>query len=213
MKIKLFGSALIALALVFLTAVPFGGATEVTSVGKFFDFGKKIVENKNKTENIGTINGVKINPKDVYDQQAFLEIINGEQPVIAKQKAIEQVVEDTLLFNEAQKRNLVITLDEAKAFAKTQREMLEKNRQSSNPEEVKNAEEVSKMIAKLIQGLKITEEEYWNQYVLQGYLKYNSIAKLRAEITKDAKTDKDAQDTWKNFVSELKKSAKIELNK
>ncbi|MBG9941353.1 hypothetical protein ABD77_04820 [Brevibacillus formosus] len=43
-------------------------------------------------------------------------------------------------------------------------------------------EEIQKAIDGLIQGLGISEEEYWTDYVVKGYMKQNTISRLRSEV-------------------------------
>ncbi|MED1960278.1 hypothetical protein P4V52_26525 [Brevibacillus formosus] len=38
-------------------------------------------------------------------------------------------------------------------------------------------EEIQKAIDGLIQGLGISEEEYWTDYVVKGYMKQNTISR------------------------------------
>lgn len=121
----------------------------------------------------------------------------------AKKEAVNKIIEDTLLYNEAKKRKLTISKDEAVAFAKLQKEQLDK---------VENSDEVKKAIKNLIKGLGITEEEYWDNYVVEGYMKYNSIGKLRAEILKDVHDINEQEKKWAAYIKSLKQSSKIEIN-
>lgn len=199
---------LISISIIILSIVSIGLTEVALGESPFRELGKKIAVNTENNQSVQTgvvpkkVNGESINPKDISDYQAYLEEVQGQKSDVAKQNAIDKVIEDTILYNEAKKRNLVISIEEAKAFSQSQRNII-------NNDQTQNSQEVKLMISNLIEGLGITEEQYWNEYAVKGYLKYNSIGKLKAQITKNAKNDAEQDQAWNDYVTGLKKSATI----
>ncbi|UIO45480.1 hypothetical protein LOY85_04275 [Brevibacillus brevis] len=56
-----------------------------------------------------------------------------------------------------------------------------------------------KEINGLIQGLGISEEEYWTDYVVKGYMKQNSISKLRSEVLEGIEDQDKRNEFWENL--------------
>ncbi|GED34965.1 SurA N-terminal domain-containing protein [Brevibacillus centrosporus] len=196
MKKKLIAAGIITTLILSVSIASFA------SEDPFFTFGQSI-SSKETNEHVGTVNNEEIDPKEVRNYQNYLEHVEKMQSKQARKEAINKIVEDTLLYNQAKKSNLMISKKEAIDFAKTQREQLEK---------AENADEVKKSINNLIAGLGISEEQYWDSYVVEGYMKYNSIGKLRAEILKDVEDVNEQGKVWADFIKGLKQSAKIELD-
>ncbi|GEC93267.1 hypothetical protein [Brevibacillus brevis] len=90
----------------------------------------------------------------------------------------------------------------AREFAKKQREEIDKS---------SNAEEIQKAIDGLIQGLGISEEEYWTDYVVEGYMKQNTISKLRSEVLEGIEDQTNRNEAWEEFVKTLTKTSSIDL--
>ncbi|EJL25572.1 hypothetical protein [Brevibacillus sp. BC25] len=97
---------------------------------------------------------------------------------------------------------MTVSEDEARECAKKQREELDKS---------SNAEEIQKAIYDLIQGLGISEEEYWTDYVVKGYMKQNTISKLRSEVLEGIEDQAKRNEAWEEFVKTLTKSYSIDL--
>lgn len=195
---KLVGLGLMTIAI--LSSAIVGFASEDNS---FYKFGQSIsAYDKEVQKSPGLANDEVINAKEVHALQMFYEHIENKDSQAARKEAIKQVVEDTILLQEAEKRNLTVSEDEAREFAKKQREELGKS---------SNAEEIQKAIDGLIQGLGISEEEQWTDYVVKGYMKQNTISKLRSEVLEGIEDQAKRNETWEEFVKTLTKSSSIDL--
>ncbi|MGK5510377.1 hypothetical protein [Brevibacillus formosus] len=70
---------------------------------------------------------------------------------------------------------------------------------------------LEKTIDGLIQGLGISEEEYWTDYVVKGYMKQNTISKFRSEVLEGIEDQAKRNEAWEEFVKTLTKSSSIDL--
>lgn len=201
---KVIGLVLLAF---FLACVAFGSAKVFSLPGREFLIGQKLRENKNlsnKDQIIMVVNGVEVTKKDFEDQRALLSFTLEAVPDnVVRDKIIEKIV----LFEEAKKRGLIVSLEEAKQYA----QKMKKESISSyvdNPELVKN----------YIQGQGLTIDEFFDTIAPPLYQKALSIGKLRAQVYDEVAKNLDPnitieqkmaaqKDAFDNLTKELKDKA------
>ncbi|MDI6619716.1 MAG: hypothetical protein QME45_13865 [Clostridiales bacterium] len=128
-------------------------------------------------------------------------------------QALDIIIERSLLFQEAQRQGIAMTLSEAKEYARGQRNILEEN----------NSKETKKSIMDLIKRLNITYNRYWSDYAPKGYMKAVSESRMKEKfmdeilrgITEkypswgDKQIEDEAKTAYNKKISELKKQYKV----
>lgn len=158
------------------------------------------LRNHGKTsKRIGDTNIKDMNPSSenldtlkVKEYASYLENAFNMNPEKAKIEALEIAIFNVAMNNKGKELNIFVSDDEAVLKAKEQRKLL----QDPNND---GAKEALQYIQSLIEGLGITEEEYWNEYVINGYKDSILVEKLYANITKDSK---DMDSAWLQFVDQ-----------
>lgn len=128
-------------------------------------------------------------------------------------QALDIIIERSLLFQEAQRQGIAMTLSEAKEYARGQRNILEEN----------NSKETKKSIMDLTKRLNITYNRYWSDYAPKGYMKAVSESRMKEKfmdeilrgITEkypswgDKQIEDEAKTAYNKKISELKKQYKV----
>ncbi|HBM79368.1 MAG TPA: hypothetical protein DD426_00785 [Clostridiaceae bacterium] len=128
-------------------------------------------------------------------------------------QALDIIIERSLLFQEAQRQGIAMTLSEAKEYARDQRNILEEN----------NSKETKKSIMDLTKRLNITYNRYWSDYAPKGYMKAVSESRMKEKfmdeilrgITEkypswgDKQIEDEAKTAYNKKISELKKQYKV----
>lgn len=108
----------------------------------------------------------------------------------AKKEAFEQVLEETVLFEKATSEKLLGTKEEALRMSNEVRNFL-KNETEENKEVVQSVNEI-------IKGLDITEDQYFNEFLIDRYITTISIEKLYEKVTDDY--EEEVKNTvWEEF--------------
>lgn len=157
---------------------------------------------------------VKINNK-VFSNKEFdqfkesrnvIELNNGKQ-LLSDEQIKNEFIQNALLEEEAEKQNIVVTKNEAEAFAKQMRQVLQ---QSSD-------EYAKQLLQDYLSALGISEEEYWSQYAVPAYEKALKIGKLKAKFFEEQKakdknaTFDDLNTAWEKYQQNLAHKAKVEF--
>ncbi|ADI00466.1 hypothetical protein [Salisediminibacterium selenitireducens] len=132
---------------------------------------------------------------------------NGMNKSEANQMALEIQLEKAAIFNEAKSRGLSVSKSEAQQAAMTERELL-LNGKSANSEEMKAK------VNSFIEGLGISEAEYWEDYVVEAKKNVLLEQKLlehefnRIELSKDnfKKIQKFLDEITVSYINEQKQS-------
>jgi hypothetical protein len=132
-----------------------------------------------------------VDGKNITQQQINMARIGS---TFSEKEMLEKVINDELLLKKAKDLNISVSDEDAKAEAKKQRDMFE---EALNKADNKDLAKVT--IDDFIKKLGITEEEYWNSYVIQGYKSALTIGKTREKLGAD--TEK--------ALKELRAKAKI----
>ncbi|MGD9679354.1 MAG: hypothetical protein AB7V16_13515 [Vulcanibacillus sp.] len=174
----------------------------------FFEMGKQFSGNESNTnseELSSSLKKLNINRYNALIVQ-FTKI-DGLKIEDAKERAMEGLILEVALTQAALNRGIVVTDDEAKKTAQEFRNLLE------NPTEDTfgiNNEAVNKFI----EGLGITEEEYWNEFAIDGYKQQLLQFKLRNDVINGI-DPKNAEKVWEDFmentINEYKKHHNIEI--
>lgn len=123
----------------------------------------------------------------------------------AKRQAYNQVIEETALFQKSKELGLLATRAEAKILSDEARIFLK-----DEPEKNK---EIIQIKNDILKGLEITEDEYFNEFLVDRYVVDLSIENLYEYVTKVAE-DEVKEKLWtefktseaNNFVSENKEN-------
>lgn len=140
----------------------------------------------------------------VKDIQSFKQ---NRSDNITDREALDILVERDLLFQEAEKQGLALSLQEAKEYAKEQREIIESSGQDGK-----------KVIDDIISKLGVSYEKYWDEEAPKGYMRAisqsnmkNSIRdEIRDEIQKnhpdlsDEEVQKIFDEMYREKIEELK---------
>lgn len=145
------------------------------SIGSSSDYqwGQKFKElfSNNNAETVMLINGEPVTQKQLKSKMCFLEA----QQLDASEEAARQIlIKQIVLWQEAERRGLTVSLKEAESFAETMKKDL-----LDNPE-IPGAKETLDFIASTGQTL----DEYF-QEAIPDYQKALMIAKLRSEIARE----------------------------
>lgn len=130
---------------------------------------KVIIKDNSKV--LATVNGKSITQLNVD--------IARKTSTFSEKEMIEKIIDDELLLTMADKLKVNASDDEAESEMKKQRSLIEK---------ADNKSEIKETINDIIKQLGITEEEYWNSYVIGGYKRALIIGKVRKKL--GAETDK-----------------------
>ncbi|MFJ6211159.1 hypothetical protein [Lysinibacillus sp. NPDC092081] len=113
----------------------------------------------------------------------------------AKKLAFEKVIEEKALFEKAKSENLLASEVEAKKLSDEVRNLL-----VSEPEENK---EVINNVNDVIKGLGITEDEYYNDFLVDNYITSISIDNLYNKVT-EGYNDEEKESVWNEFKTSEK---------
>ncbi|SHH34416.1 hypothetical protein SAMN02745221_02180 [Thermosyntropha lipolytica DSM 11003] len=179
---------------------------KLAAVSDFFQLGKKIAYEKNKKENeqiILLVNGDPITRKDFNIQKILLEA-GGQKAT--DEDIINKLIEIQVLYQEAEKRNLVPELKEAEKFAHQQKQMLTADPKPENAD----------LILEYIKGQGLTVDEFFEQNI-KGYQKGLALANLRQAVEKEQEKKSGEQidaaareQNWNDFKQKLIQQAKVE---
>lgn len=151
-----------------------------------------------------------LNKNEYLTMVKYYESIVKEPSNKAKESAKTQIIEEAAIIEMAKELNIAPTPESILERVKQERvnfenadTTLEENQQSLL------------MVEDLIKGLELTEEQYWNEYVPQGYVVIMSEENLFDYVTKDIpdleEKKKEWQDYKKNIIVEYKKQFKSDI--
>jgi hypothetical protein len=114
--------------------------------------------------------------------------------IFTEEQMLEKLIDDELILLKAKELKVTVTDKEAKAEAKKQKDLYE-----NTLKKVNNKNELKAAMDDFIKKLGITEEEYWNSYVVQGCKTALIAAKTKEKLGADVE----------NTLKELRTKAKI----
>ncbi|ERI93901.1 hypothetical protein HMPREF1982_01336 [Clostridiales bacterium oral taxon 876 str. F0540] len=147
---------------------------------------QKMATIKDTSKVLATVEG-----KNITQQMVDMARTNS---TFTEKQMIEKLLDDELILLKAKELKITVTDKEAKAEAKKQRNLYEDTLQKAD-----NKDEVKATMDDFIKKLGITEEEYWNSYVVQAYKNALILGKTREKLGTD--TEKT--------LKELRAKAKI----
>ncbi len=121
---------------------------------------------------VAMLNGEPITREDIIRQKVLMDSTPGISEATRAQ-ALEVIVRNKVIFEEAKRRGLAMSLDEARAIVSTQRQMYD---QGTLPERDK--------VTKLIKGFNVDPALYWEEIAPQQYAMMTSIMKWYQDIAK-----------------------------
>jgi hypothetical protein len=171
-------------------------------------FGDSELPNQNSKTQI--IDNQKYEISKYFKQHVIQNKMNLEQ---AKKAAFEEVLVETALIEKGEELGIKATLEEAKQTSKEMRQRFE------NAEEGDPAVEANKQ---MIKGLGLSEDEYWNEYLIKNYIDLITIENVREHVIgelenekKVIKTDENAKAydekvkvKWETYVNDTVKEFK-----
>lgn len=122
---------------------------------------------------------------DLIDESKYIEQYYFKKHLVsanltddeAKEEAFNQILEETALFEVAKKENELATKEDALKMSNEVREIF-KNETEENKEVIQNVKDV-------IKGSNMTEDQYFNEFLVNEYIIIISIENLFGKITKD----------------------------
>lgn len=144
---------------------------------------KDVVTLKDNSKVLATVEG-----KNITQQQVDIII---KTSFLSEKEIIEKLIDNELLLTKSKELKIRVTDDEAKAEVQRNRELIEK---------ADNKEEAKALIADIIKLLEITEQEYWETYVVQAYKSTLIIGKTKQKLGNDIE----------ETLEQLREKAKIE---
>lgn len=181
-RIKSIISLLVVAGLLTVGGVFASAASEENDVNKissyYYGIGKKIKdikEDKDKEVVIATINGDPV-PKKLFESkklfltEAYMQV---GKSVPSDEHILNEIAKEKLMYEEAQKRGLVVSDDKVKQMMNEVKEKTYKTKDEKRLAPHK----------KINEGLGIKEDEYWNdKETFEAYKRMLSVAKLRVQI-------------------------------
>ncbi|MDK2800128.1 MAG: hypothetical protein PWP27_1952 [Clostridiales bacterium] len=194
-----------------VSSMAIGAAVNIST--KKFDkdsavkFGKtmKNYNEKKDSKVVAKVNDIKIYEKDIQKRRDINKISKKTQ---TDKEIILDIARTQLLLNEAKNRGIDVSEDEARTYAKKEKEMIYKN------------PETKETLIAYINALGLTEDEYWNNYTIKEIQKMLTISALNRQIADEILAGSDIPINEKakkqreiidNFKSEIVKNAKIEI--
>ncbi|NPV29525.1 MAG: hypothetical protein HPY58_07700 [Firmicutes bacterium] len=165
---KIVGLGLLAFILV---GVAFGSSKLFSFPRPEFLVGQKLRENESipdKDKIVMVVNGMPVTKKDFENQRALLSF---ERESVSDDEVREKIIEKTVLYEEAKKRGLTVSLEEAKQFS-------QRMKKEAFGSDVENPE----LIKNYIEGQGLTIDEFFDKVAPPLYQQALSIGKLRAQI-------------------------------
>lgn len=192
-------------------AVAASGTSKWENLG--FSF-KDIYNDDNKNKVIAKLDGEAISKQDFDGKKIFLTYSYDREP--SSQEVMEKVVYDKVLLIEAKKLNLYPTRDETLAYM----QQIKSVKETAENEGIEIDEESEKIWNETLNGLEMTEEEYWkSEDTIRGYQAALAIAKLRNKLAQDWGLSEKMftpegiaqfEENLNNMVNERKKELKLE---
>lgn len=124
------------------------------------------ISDKHTGNTLVTFDGDKITSGDVENFKKY------RQDNLFDKQALEMIIERELLYKEAQEQDMVATLKETRLISDKEKAMFEQY----------GTEKDKKEIQGIIKELKISEKEYWNNYVPRQHRKLLTIEKMKESI-------------------------------
>lgn len=182
------------------------------------NFGKFIQEvNNNKSEKNSSIS---LNSNTFLDQSQLSILIEyyhvfGENlsDQEAKEAALEQLIQEAAVVEEAQNQDLKPLDEEVKTRVEEERVKFES---ADVKKDTQNAD-VKLIMDSIIKGTGMSKDEYWNSYVPKGYLFIMSQENLFNKVTNDIESLEEKNAYWQQYHMELttkfKENYKDEIEK
>jgi hypothetical protein len=120
---------------------------------------------------------VTVEGKNITQQMVDMTRTNS---TFTEKQMLDKLIDDELILIKAKELKITVTDKEAKAEAKKQRDLYEDALQKAD-----NKNEVKTTMDDFIKKLGITEEEYWNSYVVQAYKGVLITAKTKDKLGAD----------------------------
>jgi hypothetical protein len=180
-------------------------SSNVIGTSKFFKIGQMISQEvkKNDEQVVMIVNGDPITKKDYAIQKILLQTTDEK---VSDETVKNKLIETTVIYQEAKRRGLEPSLNEAQEFAKMQKNLLLSEPKAENAD----------LIIEYIEAQGFTVDEYFEANV-ESYKKGLAMANLRkaifdetiqkmgAEVTFETKND-----VFISFINDLIGEAKIE---
>lgn len=131
---------------------------------------------------------------------------NNGQQVLSDEKIKDEFIKEAVLEQEANRKNLEATTDEAKALADQMKQAVAESKDPQTQQFLKD----------YISALGITEDEYWSQYAIPAYQKALKIGKLKQNFYKEEKaknadiSESELSEAWEKYQQKLVTEANIE---
>jgi len=186
-------------------------------------FAQKLKETeKLPQEVIARVNGVDVFFSDFARHKAFLEK-QSENPIIpfevTNEMVIKKIIEEKAIFAEAKKRNLLPKNEEIEKCVAWQKSLAN---ECFNDKGNKEQLDFNKKIWQAyLDGLEISEEEFWVNLAPKEYAKGLVILKLRNEVISKVPSEGSSQveyqqkqeEAWEKYLAKLVSQARVEVIK
>lgn len=153
-------------------------------------------------EVVATVNGSPIKRGAVRSLALLLKTNLPElKEDEARKSAVRRIAQDQLAYEEARRRGLVVSREEAERYANEQRAQIEKGPAYGRA-----------MIADHMQALGLSEDQYWAMQV-DNYAILMSRGRLHIEVEKElppTATREEREAHWQQYLDSLMARAKIE---
>jgi hypothetical protein len=153
---------------------------------------------------VATIDGQPVKQTEVEEFKALRD------DNLSYEECLNKVIENRVLFKEAEKEKLIPTDKEVKKSVECAKGFLE-NKATQEDRDVFNA---------LIKGLGMSSEEYWNSIGIKAYREVIAISNIKSKLLKEAATNlsensikaKERQDKLNQKLNELLSNLKSRHN-
>ncbi len=190
----------------FLILVGVINASNVIGTSEFFKIGQMISQEvrKNDEQVVMIVNGDPITKKDYAIQKILLQTTDEK---VSEQTVKNKLIETTVVYQEAKRRGLEPSLNEAKEFAKMQKNLLLSEPKPENAD----------LLIEYIEAQGFTVDEYFEANV-EGYRKGLAMANLRniifdetiekmgSEVTFETKYD-----VFNSYINDLIEESNVEF--
>lgn len=129
-------------------------------------------DQKPTSQIVAYINGSPITREDIRRQKVMMDSMPGVSPA-SKAQALQVIVRNLVLYEEAKRRGLAMSVEEARAVVAEQRRMYENG---TLPDRDR--------LKQLIAALAVDERTYWEEIAPQQYAMLMSIVRWRQDMAK-----------------------------
>lgn len=160
-----------------IVGIVFWGYYQLGAVSEYFNLGEKVQYNQSLNDaevTVMTVNGSPITKRAILNTKVMLEM--SSKSLVSEADARNRLIEFTVLWQEAERRGIGASSEEAQQYAETMKKMLQ-----DAEKDPQNAPDNADLIIDYIQGTGQSLDAFFSDSTV-GYQKMLSVGNLRRSI-------------------------------